>query len=487
MPGKIIVVGLGAGDVDNLPLGTVRLLTSGQRVWLRTGEHPGVTWLQAEGMKAQPFDFVYKEESDFPAVYRRIVRTLLDEAQRGAEVVYAVPGHPMVAEATVRQLLDKGRQEGVTVEIKGGGSFLDPAFTAVGIDPLEGFQLLDGTGLTADRVDPEQHLFIAQVYDRMVASEVKLTLMEVFPDEHPVQVLEAAGVPDMERVETIPLWELDRTNRFGNLTTIHVPPLQSEAARRRRFSYLEEIVARLRAPDGCPWDRKQTHESLRPYLLEESYEFLEAVEKEDPDAMADELGDVLLQVLLHSQIAREEGTFDIRDVIVNLADKLIRRHPHVFGDAKAKNATEVKQKWEEIKREERAGLPEADSILADIPSTFPALARAFKLQKKAAKVGFDWPDLAGVRAKVEEELDELEAATADHREEELGDLLFTVVALARFTDRDPELALLAACRKFERRFRRLEEESRRAGRQLKDCTLEEMDAWWEQAKTEEAR
>lgn len=485
MPGKIIVVGLGAGDVDHLPLGTVRLLTSGQQVWLRTWEHPGVTWLCKEGMNARSFDFIYEQESDFSAVYRRIVAQLLAEAEKEEAVIYAVPGHPMVAEATVQQLLQAKTSAGIQVEVKGGGSFLDPVFTAVGLDPLDGFQLVDGTALQINTCHPEQHLFIAQVYDRRIASEVKLTLMEVFPDDHEVHVVNAAGVPGMEQVEAIFLWELDRADRFSNLTTIYVPPLQTEAARRRRFSHLTEIVARLRAPDGCPWDRKQTHESLRPYLLEESYELLEAIASRDSDAMADELGDVLLQVLLHSQIAQEEGQFDIYDVIANLAEKLIRRHPHVFGDAKAKNATEVKQKWEEIKQEERAGLPEADSILASVPSTFPALARAVKLQKKAAKVGLDWPDAAGVRAKVREELDELESAPAAKREEELGDLLFAVVALSRFVHHDPEQALLTACRKFERRFRRVEAESRRAGKRMEDCTPEELDDWWEAAKAEE--
>lgn len=488
MPGKILVVGLGAGDVDNLPLGTFRLLTSDRRIWLRTKEHPGIAWLEREGMNAGSFDFIYEEESDFSTVYRRIVATLLDEAKIGAEVVYAVPGHPLVAESTVQQLLQQGEREGVAIEVKGGGSFLDPAFTAMGIDPLEGFQLLDGTDLDSMRIEPEQQLLIAQVYDRAIASEVKLTLMEVYPDEHPVHVLTAVGVPGTELVETIPLWELDRSDRFGNLSTVYVPPLTTDRARLRRFSHLEGIIARLRAPDGCPWDRKQTHESLRPYLLEESYEFLEAVAEGNPEAMADELGDVLLQVLLHAQIAREEGTFDIGDVIANLAQKMIRRHPHVFGDATAKNATEVKQKWEEIKQEERGDQPPADSVLAGVPSTFPALARALKIQKKAAKVGFDWPDLAGVRAKVEEELRELaEATDPPHQAEELGDLLFVAVSLARFVDQDPEQALLAACRKFERRFRYVEEASRRAGQSLENCKPEELDAWWERAKTEELR
>ncbi len=246
-----------------------------------------------------------------------------------------------------------------------------------------------------------------------------------------------------------------------------------------------EIISRLRAPGGCPWDRKQTHETLRPYLLEESYEFLEAVAEADPDRMADELGDVLLQVLLHAQIASETGEFAIRDVMKNLADKLIRRHPHVFGDESVEDERDVKRKWEEIKARERGA--EERSLLEGVPEEFPALARALKLQKKAAGVGFDWDSVEGVRDKLEEELAEVFAASSAEREEEVGDLFFTAVALARLFQVDPEQALLGACRKFVRRFRWMEKEARRMGRPMDDFPLTQLDVWWEQAKEEERR
>ncbi|QKI80652.1 nucleoside triphosphate pyrophosphohydrolase [Kroppenstedtia eburnea] len=482
--GKITVVGLGPGDEDGLSLGVFRLLTQAEDLWLRTGRHPVVSWLEEEGISYRTFDSVYEKHTDFPSVYREIADELLVRAREG-NVVYAVPGHPMVAEKTVEILRLEGSEQGVPVEVKGGASFLDAVFTCVGVDPVDGFLLLDGTALEAGEVNPRVHQLITQVYDRMIASEVKLTLMEVYPDDTPVTVVTAAGVPGQERVEQVPLYLLDRKERFGNLSTVYIPPSSNPDVLHRQFSTLVEIIAHLRAPEGCPWDRKQTHESLRPYLLEESYEFLEAVAEGDPEGMADELGDVLLQVLLHAQIASETGEFAIGDVVKNLADKLIRRHPHVFGEESVEDETDVKRKWEEIKARERG--EEEKSLLEGIPGEFPALARALKLQRKAAGVGFDWDSTEGVRDKIEEELAEVFTASPAEREEEVGDLFFTIVALARFFQVDPEQALLGACRKFVRRFHHLEAEARRRGRPVKDFPLTQLDAWWEQAKEAERR
>lgn len=485
--GKITVVGLGFGDEEGLSLGVYRQLTQAEDLWLRTERHPVVPWLDQKGIPYQTFDSVYEQQTDFPSVYQEIAGQLFHRARKG-NVVYAVPGHPMVAEKTVEILRLQGEKKGVQVEVKGGSSFLDAVFTCVGVDPVEGFLLLDGTALDAGSLDPRVHQLITQVYDRMVASEVKLTLMELYPDETPVMVVTAAGVAGEERVEQIPLYELDREERFGNLSTLYLPPADDTRVLHRQFRTLVEIIARLRAPDGCPWDRKQTHESLRPYLLEEAYEFLEAVAEEDREGMADELGDVLLQVILHAQIASETGDFIIQDVVENLADKLVRRHPHVFGEEKLANAEEVTRSWEEIKARERGEEEEEERSLLDrVPMEFPALQRALKLQKKAAKVGFDWENPEGVREKVLEELQEVFQASPAEREEEVGDLFFTVVALARFYEIDPEQALLGACRKFVRRFHRVEEEARKAGRPVELFPLEQLNAWWEQAKGEERR
>lgn len=485
MNGKIVVVGLGFGDETGLSLGTLRLLKDKKKIWLRTAKHPVVNWLEQEGIPFSSFDSVYEEFADFPSVYREIASRLLALAS-GEEIVYAVPGHPMVAERTVQLLLDQGKRKGIEIDIRGGsGSFLDPAFARLQIDPVEGFVLLDGTGLTAEQLNPRSHVLIAQVYDRFVASDVKLTLMEVYPDEYEVTIATALGIEGMEEMVTLPLFELDRVEDFTDLTSVYVPPVKEEKALYRRFEYLVEVIRHLRSPEGCPWDRKQTHQSLRPYLLEEAYEFLEAVSQGDADAMADELGDVLLQVMLHAQIASEEGTFNVYDVIGRLNDKMIRRHPHVFGEQHAETAEDVKVNWEKIKAKEKEGHQEK-SVMDRVSKHLPALMMAFEQQKQAAKVGFDWEKKEEVLEKVQEELKELhQARTAAEQEEELGDLLFVIVNLSRFLGVDPELALLNACRKFERRFRHIENQAALHNQRLEDLTLEKMDEWWNEAKQKE--
>jgi len=258
---------------------------------------------------------------------------------------------------------------------------------------------------------------------------------------------------------------------------------QAEAA----FGRLVDIMETLRGPDGCPWDREQDLRSLRRYVLEEAYEVVQAIDDGDMDALPGELGDLLLQVVFLSQMASEEGLFDVRRVADAISDKLVRRHPHVFGDGEVANAEEVLQRWESIKRDERGG----GSVLDDIPASFPALARAEKLGRRAAHVGFDWPDVDGVLGKVREELDEVEQAIAhagaDARrdegvEQELGDLLFAVANLARQLGMSPEAALRRANEKFERRFRAIEP-AITAG---EADDLAAMDALWEAVKRREA-
>lgn len=250
------------------------------------------------------------------------------------------------------------------------------------------------------------------------------------------------------------------------------------------FDELIRVMAQLRAPEGCPWDREQSHRSLRPYLLEETYEALEAIDAEDWARLSDELGDVLLQVVFHAQLASERGDFDIEDVVAGIVAKLRRRHPHVFGTASVSGADEVVDRWEQIKRGE-AGCEDRDSALDGIPESLPALQRAHKLQRRAARAGFDWDDIAGPRAKIDEELAEVAAADAASVEHEIGDLLFAVVNYARFLGVEPESALRRANERFIQRFRSVERAAGSAER-LQAMSLDEMDELWEQAKTEEA-
>ena len=268
----------------------------------------------------------------------------------------------------------------------------------------------------------------------------------------------------------------------------------------KSFDDLVQLMARLRAPDGCPWDRKQTHASLKPYLVEEAYEVLEAIDHTDITRLREELGDVLLQVIFHAQIGIEQETFSIEDVIHALAEKLVRRHPHVFGTTdqqqESLNADDVKVRWEQIKRNEREEKGQDSSALEGVPKTLPALLRAYQIQARAARVGFDWSDVTPVLGKLEEELQEFRDAMAassasapstspeanEHVEAELGDVLFTIVNVSRFLKINPEEALRKTINRFIDRFQYIEAQAALTGRSLQDMTVEEMDALWEQAK-----
>ena len=250
-----------------------------------------------------------------------------------------------------------------------------------------------------------------------------------------------------------------------------------------RFEELVEIMARLRSRDGCPWDREQTHQSLVKYLIEESYEVAEAVEAGDSDALAEELGDVLLQVVFHARMGQEAGRFHVGDVLGHIIDKMVRRHPHVFGDADADTADAVLRQWETTKRLEK---PERESILEGIPRTLPALQRAHRLQDRAANAGFDWDRIEEVYDKAEEELHEFrqahESGDAEHAREEFGDFLFAIVNVARFLNLDPEECLRSANNKFTERFRYVEQNLEKNGVELAEASLGEMDALWDEAK-----
>ena len=262
----------------------------------------------------------------------------------------------------------------------------------------------------------------------------------------------------------------------------------------RAFQTLVDIVARLRAPDGCPWDREQTHQSLTPYLIEETYEAVEEIDANSMPGLREELGDVLLQVMLHSEIASEAGHFTVDDVIEGLVNKLIRRHPHVFGDADARTAEEVAARWEVLKSEERHGA----SLMEGVPANLPALTYAQRTQGRAANVGFDWPNVDGVLAKIVEEATELAEVTDTEsnddvavvraaQEWEFGDLLFSLVNLARRMDIDAETALRHANRRFVSRFRHMENSARERGEEFSAMSPEQMDGLWEEAKQSEGK
>ena len=479
---KVIkILGLGAGDINQLPLGLYRmLLKKTGTIFARTIEHPVVRELQEEGVQFTSFDHLYEASEDFSSVYEAIVKELVEQAAQ-EEVLYAVPGHPMLAEATTQLLLNR---EDVTVEILGGQSYLDDMFRVLKIDPIDGFQFLDATSVSREEINYRHHLIFCQVYDTFRASDLKLLLLEDLPADFEVTVIEAAGTTN-EQVTTVPLEDLDRTVSLSNLTSVYVPPAPTELLN-HQFANLRDVMRTLRGPNGCPWDREQTHESIRRYLIEETYELIDAINAEDDENIIEELGDVLLQVMLHSQIGEDDGYFSIDDVIQTVTEKMIYRHPHVFGTGEAETISDVDANWEALKEAEKS---ERESILEGIPESLPALLRAFKLQKKARKVGFNWDNAEDIWKKLDEELAEFKDALAEENleeiEAELGDVLFVLVNLAIQYKVNPEFGLTTTNEKFIRRFQYVEEKLQEQHIKIKDASLKEMDAFWDEAKQKE--
>jgi tetrapyrrole methylase family protein/MazG family protein len=486
----ITVVGLGSGDEDQLTLGIWRKLQSSSHIYVRTAQHPALNILREHNLEFQSFDHIYEQNDSFADVYETITDQLIAAVHERKELIYAVPGHPMVAERTSQLLKQKCSEAGIELKFLGGESFLDQAFLRFGFDPIEGFQLLDGSQVLDKPFNPRLHTIIAQVYDTFTASDVKLSLMAWYPDDYPIVVGHALGVLGEEVIETIALYELDRVQGYGNLSLVWIPRSEEESLQNRSFERLQEIVSILRSPEGCPWDKEQTHASLRKNLIEEACEVLETIDDDDPDAMCEELGDLLLQVMLHAQLEDETGAFNVYDVVQGINEKLIRRHPHVFGTRIAGNAEEALVHWQQIKQEEKRqkGIDvEQVSVLAGIPRDFSGLLKAWRLQKKAAQVGFDFTTIEDVIAKIEEELVELreemsKADAAETQKSEMGDLLFSIVNLARFLKIDPEEAIALTNQKFIRRFCYIEEQLRLKGVTFAQTDLREMDQYWEDAK-----
>ncbi len=477
---SITIVGLGPGNPACLTMEAWQVLQEAEEVYLRTERHPTVASLPAH-LILHSFDHLYEENANFAAVYQAIAAQVLALGRRPQGVIYAVPGHPLVGEVSVQRILALAAGEGLEMRLVEGLSFIEPVLTCLGADALDGLQIADATELAARHhppLNPDVPALVGQLYGRRLASEVKLTLMNLLPDEHPLTLVRGAGTGE-QTVRTLPLYELDRVDDLDHLTTLYIPPLPRPGA----VETFQDTVARLRAPGGCPWDQEQTHQSLRPCLLEEAYEVLEALDADDPARLREELGDLLMQIIIHAQIAVEAGDFSLAQVVESIDAKIKRRHPHVFGQAVVRDTREVLHNWEAIKRRER-GDENDDSILRNVPKTLPALAQAEAYQRRVVRVGFDWPNIVGVVDKIAEEIAELQAAPSlEEQEEEMGDLLFSIVNLARWLDIDAESALRESNARFARRFAQMERACRTRGQKLADLSLEEMDDLWEATKT----
>jgi len=417
-------------------------------------------------------------------VYAQIVEQVLQLGERPEGVTYAVPGSPFVAEATCPEIFRRAKELGIPVRIVEGMSFFEPVCSALGIDPYPRLVMADAMELAAlhhVNFPPSFPALIAQVYSRQIAAELKMTLLSVYPDEHPVKLVHSAGNAD-EVVESIALYEIDRSPNIGLLTVLYIPQLEQDSS----FESFQEVVAHLRAPEGCLWDKEQTHESLRKALLEETYEALKAIDDADPQKLAEELGDLLLQIVLHAQIGCEEGDFSMIDVLQGINRKIVRRHPHVFGDFKLNGMDHLLTNWEQLKAAERKANGNVEKSLLDgVPDILPALTQAQEVQDRAARVGFDWKDIRGVLDKILEEMQEVdEAGDPQEVSAELGDLLFAVVNYARWRKVDPEFALRDTTQKFRKRFGYIEQKARSQNRGVSQLSFDELNEYWEEAKNE---
>lgn len=499
----ITIVGLGPGSEGHLSLETMTILKSSDNVILRTAVHPSVSKLQEEGIDFISCDSFYETGDSFDEVYRKIVTFVLAKGEE-QEVVYAVPGSPLVAERTVTMLREQTRDAGLPLKILPSMSFLDLAYVDLGIDPIAGLRIIDALDFEALADTGQYPLIVTQVYSKLVASEVKINLMDVLDDEAPLYFLRNLGLPD-EECRLIKLYELDRQPQIDHLTSIFIPCQDrvdmeeiEDLPEERNFSAaagevfyddeidimpLVDVMQTLREPEGCPWDIEQTHESIRRNMVEEVYELLEAIDANDLKGMQEELGDVLMQVVFHAQIAAEAKKFDLQDVINEVTEKLIHRHPHVFGTVEVSDSDEVIKNWDAIKLEEKK---DRKHVLDGVSIGLPALMRAYKLHSKAAKVGFDWPDNNGVWDKVKEEMQELSEAVATgslaEQEHELGDLLFILAGYAKHIGLEPEVALNAANNRFIKRFGYVEAKVMDSGKAWQEFSLADLDNYWAEAK-----
>ncbi|MDA0298086.1 MAG: nucleoside triphosphate pyrophosphohydrolase [Actinobacteria bacterium] len=483
MTARVVIVGLGPGPRNTVTQATLEAIERIDVQFVRTKRHPTADLMP----KATSFDSLYDTLPTFEDVYSAITEAVVIAALEHGEVLYAVPGSPLILESSVAQLRADTRVE---VQVLPALSFLDLAWEALGIDPVNaGVRLIDGHRFALEASGERGPLLVAQVHADWVLSDVKLS-HEYANGNEPVVLLHHLGLPD-QRVEHTTWQELDRVLPADHLTTLYIAqmaePVSGELAR------LHQLARTLL--EQCPWDREQTHDSLIKHLIEETYEVVDAIEAldtNDPatdEALIEELGDLLYQVEFHATIAEQQGRFSMADVARSIHDKLVRRHPHVFGDVVANSANDVVQTWDDVKRAEKKSADGASSAstFTGVAKSGPSLQYATKIQKRAADVGFDWPNADGAFEKIIEESAEIRQAVALNSDPEtvrmeLGDLLFSVVNLSRHLGHDAEQALRRASDKFRHRFEQVEQLALSRSIDLANAPLEQLDALWDEVK-----
>ncbi len=481
MKPTITVVSLGPGDPKLLTLQTADALRKSHCLILRTARHRAADWLKEENISFADFDALYDEYDDFDALHAEMARRLWDVAAKKS-VTFAVIDAQ--TDGAVRALRDVRPEDG-KVNILPGVTMADNCLALLpeGFEQSGKVRILPAMDAIEATPDPATPLLITEVFDRVLASDLKLRLSDLYGDEAEI-VFFPTSAKISRKPLVLPMMELDRQHTYDHTVCLYVPALDLQKRQRYCFDDLMKVMHTLR--QRCPWDGEQTHDSLRKYLIEEAYEAVGAIDEDDMDHLADELGDVLLQIAFHADIAQEVGEFSISDVTTAIVRKMIYRHAHIFGNVRCDTADEVSQSWEKLKKIEK-GLTTQASVLADVSQGLPALMRAAKVQKKAAQVGFDWDDPIGALPKIHEEAEEVLAELQAGRDpgEELGDLLFSCVNVARLAGQEPELLLKAATEKFIRRFTAMENLIISDEKSLEGLTLAEMDVYWNRVKSEQ--
>ena len=461
----ITIVGLGTGDADALTLGALRRIKQAGHVVLQTKHVPVADYLEREGVRFGTLDALYEQAEDFEALIECTVAYFADKQDCVFGILGGARNHALAGALKERYACDSlpGVAPGeYALELCG----ISAAYAEViAADDIEG----------AD-IHARKPFAVTEMDSAYRAADVTLAFSRYYPHDYPVYWVVG------REVRVLPLCDVPKQQLFSYACTLVLPGLPLEKRQAYTFEDLVDIMRRLRGAGGCPWDKEQTHETLRQYLLEESYEVMDAVDQKDPLMLYDELGDVLLQVVFHAQIAEEHAEFDARDVTTAVCTKMIHRHTHIFGEDEIATAEGVIANWEKIKRQEKG----EESIAASMRGAMEqsALMRAAKVQKKAGAAGFDWEDATGALEKLHEELGELECdrAAGKDLEEEAGDLLFAMVNFLRLSKLNAEVALNAAVRKFINRFAYMEEAAKKSGRNLAQMTLNEQEELWQQAK-----
>jgi tetrapyrrole methylase family protein/MazG family protein len=492
---RLTIAGLGPGCPDLVPHATISAARSASKVLVRTRNHPAIAALEDAGIQFEDFDCLYDEAPDFDRLYALIADRVLESA-RTQDTVYVVPGNPLLAERTVELIL--AMEGGREARIIPAAGFTEAVLLALKVPASSGYALVDAydiyRGLVSTGPSAASPTIVFQTHDQVMMSAVKLWLLEHLPAEQEVFIVHAAGAGALERVVKLAIEDLDRAGIAGPLTSVFIPPVASTGASpdgEGAWLRFLSVMAALRGEHGCPWDKEQTYESLTRYLLEEAHEVVSSALEKDADKLKEELGDLLLEIGLYCQIATERGDFQPNDVLSGITQKLVRRHPHVFGDEKLLSSGEVRERWAQIKREEPGRYEEGHSLMDEVQRGLPALMKAQRQQALAGDVGFDWESADPVLHKVREELGELDrarnAGKPDDIKAEVGDLLFACVNLARKLGVDAETALLGTVEKFSRRFRLIERELAKRDLSMKEQTLEFLDALWEKAKEQEGK